>query len=150
MVLLDFNTFLSLRLAKPLPGAATFGWIAEEPYGLVDFTMPELGFFCWGRWHAAANTLAFDQELGLGFTTVADGPQLPVINMNPAMRGVWVSGDDDAIVLPIIAVAQTNPDSGLPGWYTSFGSFNQDRDGLIYAPQSTTEVVGLGTWIHRY
>lgn len=147
---LDRENFFGLRLAKPMAGGGTFSWHADEPAGLLDFSMPEPGYFCYGRWRASANVAAFDQELNLGFTTAPDGVQLPVLNMNPALRGVWISDDDAGDVRPVIVVAQVNEVSKLPGWYSTFGFFWQDKDGLIYAPESTTEVVGQGMWIHPY
>lgn len=149
-MVLELDQLLFIREAMPLPGNAHFEWETVEPPGYLDFMDREIGFFSPGLWDSLADKLDFDQQLFKGYTLVPVNPQMPPISQQPALRGTWTNGRDEEDVRTAIALARIDPTSGRPGWYSSFGFFAQAADGTVYAPGSTTEVVGVGSWLHAY
>lgn len=146
---LDWDQMQVLRQAKPMAHVGSFVYEAPDASYTLDFDDPEKGWFCEGLWQSLADTIEFDQQLNFGFLTDPFGNvQIPVLNMNPALRGMWINGLDAMDQRPVIAIARLNV-QGQPGWYTSFAFFRQDRDGLIYSPTDES-VVGTGSWLHPY
>lgn len=145
-LIINREILLSLRNAKPLPAYADFMHVAPDESFTLDFDNRERGYWTRGLWESLADTVQFDQQLDLGFSTEPiDELQLHPIAMSPAIRGRWISGIESR---PIIAIGQLDV-NGRPGWYTTFGFFLQDRDGLVYDLDETT-VIGSGIWVHPY